>query len=90
MKVNGQTQSSNGAVDTVPVAPRQSVTLRIAFTQPEIVGRFMYHCHVLEHEDGGMMAQIEVYDPRRPKQSNERQAMNMLDMSEKVRFPKKP
>ena len=66
MKVSGQTQSFNGAVDIVPVAPHQSVTLRIAFTQPEIVGRFMYHCHVLEHEDGGMMAQIEVYDPQSP------------------------
>jgi hypothetical protein len=21
----------------------------------------MFHCHVLKHEDGGMMAQIEVY-----------------------------
>ena len=57
MKINGQPQSFNGAVDTVPVLPDQSVTLRIAFTQPEIMGRFMYHCHVLEHEDGGMMAQ---------------------------------
>ena len=90
MKVNGQTQSFNGAVDTVPVAPHQSVTLRIAFTQPEIVGRFMYHCHVLEHEDGGMMAQIEVYDPRSPQRSNEGQAMNMLGMNEKVRLPNKP
>jgi len=23
----------------------------------------MYHCHILEHEDTGMMAQIEAYDP---------------------------
>jgi protein SCO1/2 len=29
-----------------------------------IVGRFMYHCHVLDHEDKGMMAMIEVYDPK--------------------------
>lgn len=80
MKVNGQAQSFNGAVDTVPIAPNQSVTVRIAFTQPEIVGRFMYHCHVLQHEDGGMMAQIEVYDPSRPKQSNGGQAMDMPGM----------
>jgi FtsP/CotA-like multicopper oxidase with cupredoxin domain len=88
MAINGQPQSFNGALDTVSVAPEQSVTLRIAFTQPEIVGRFMYHCHVLEHEDAGMMAQIEVYDPRHPKQSDGGQAMNMSSMSGGVKPPK--
>jgi suppressor of ftsI len=24
----------------------------------------MFHCHILEHEDKGMMAMMEVYDPR--------------------------
>ncbi|MEO6339238.1 MAG: multicopper oxidase domain-containing protein, partial [Caulobacteraceae bacterium] len=38
--------------------------IRLAFTDPTIVGRFMFHCHILEHEDKGMMAQIEVYDPK--------------------------
>jgi hypothetical protein len=27
------------------------------------VGTFVYHCHILEHEDGGMMAQISVLCP---------------------------
>ncbi len=90
MKINGQPQSFNGAVDTVSIAPDQSVTLRIAFTEPEIVGRFMYHCHVLEHEDGGMMAQIEVYDPHRPKQINGGQRVNMSSMGGKDKYPKLP
>ena len=90
MKVNGQPQGFNGAVDTVPVFPDQSVTLRIAFTQPEIVVRFMYHCHVLEHEDAGMMAQIEVYDPHHPKQDAASHAMNMSGMSREVSLPKIP
>ncbi len=90
MEVNGQPQSFNGAVDTVPLAPEQSVKVRIAFTQPEIVGRFMYHCHVLEHEDGGMMAQIEVYDPKHPKQSNGNLGMDMSGMRRQVSFPKMP
>ena len=81
MQVNGQAQNFDGAVDTVPLLPFQSVTLRIAFTEPEIVGRFMYHCHVLEHEDRGMMAQIEVYDPRHPKQIDASQKMNMPGMN---------
>jgi L-ascorbate oxidase len=29
----------------------------IPFTQ---LGEFVYHCHILEHEDGGMMARIQV------------------------------
>jgi L-ascorbate oxidase len=24
------------------------------------LGDFVYHCHILEHEDGGMMARIQV------------------------------
>jgi FtsP/CotA-like multicopper oxidase with cupredoxin domain len=27
---------------------------------PEIAGTFVYHYHVLDHEDGGMMAEIQV------------------------------
>jgi FtsP/CotA-like multicopper oxidase with cupredoxin domain len=30
------------------------------FRNPEIVGTFVYHCHILEHEDGGMMGSIRV------------------------------
>ncbi len=29
-------------------------------SDPEIAGTFVYHCHVLDHEDGGMMAEIQV------------------------------
>jgi FtsP/CotA-like multicopper oxidase with cupredoxin domain len=25
-----------------------------------VVGEFVYHCHILDHEDNGMMANIEV------------------------------
>lgn len=37
-----------------------SVRLRMDFRSPEIVGTFVYHCHILEHEDGGMMGSIRV------------------------------
>jgi FtsP/CotA-like multicopper oxidase with cupredoxin domain len=33
------------------------VTVEIPFTVP---GDYVYHCHILEHEDGGMMARIRV------------------------------
>jgi FtsP/CotA-like multicopper oxidase with cupredoxin domain len=39
-----------------------SVRLRMDFRDPNTVGTFVYHCHLLEHEDGGMMGVIRV-DP---------------------------
>jgi hypothetical protein len=35
------------------------------FRDPTIVGTFVYHCHLLEHEDKGMMGSIRV-DPASP------------------------
>jgi FtsP/CotA-like multicopper oxidase with cupredoxin domain len=32
------------------------------FRDPSAAGTFVYHCHLLEHEDGGMMGLIRV-DP---------------------------
>ena len=40
--------------------PYPSVKLRMDFRAPEIVGTFLFHCHLLEHEDGGMMGSILV------------------------------
>jgi FtsP/CotA-like multicopper oxidase with cupredoxin domain len=37
-----------------------SVKLRMDFRDPNIVGKIPYHCHVLQHSDGGMMGVIEV------------------------------
>ena len=44
-----------------PVYP--SVKLRMDFRNPNIAGTFLYHCHLLEHEDGGMMGTIRVDPP---------------------------
>jgi FtsP/CotA-like multicopper oxidase with cupredoxin domain len=40
-----------------------SVKVRMDFRDPNIAGTFLYHCHILEHEDGGMMGSIEVVAP---------------------------
>ena len=37
-----------------------SVRLRMDFRDPDTVGTFVYHCHLLEHEDNGMMGTIRV------------------------------
>jgi len=37
-----------------------SVRVRMDFRDPDMVGTFPYHCHLLEHEDGGMMGILRV------------------------------
>jgi FtsP/CotA-like multicopper oxidase with cupredoxin domain len=37
-----------------------SVRLRMDFRDPNSIGTFVYHCHLLEHEDGGMMGTVRV------------------------------
>ncbi len=37
-----------------------SVTLIMDFTDPAIIGTFLLHCHILSHEDMGMMAKIRI------------------------------
>ena len=44
-----------------------SVRLRMDFRDPNTVGTFAFHCHLLEHEDGGMMATIRVEPADRRK-----------------------
>jgi FtsP/CotA-like multicopper oxidase with cupredoxin domain len=63
VEVNGVPAPFTGRLDNVRVPERGEVKLRIPFTDKRIVGRFMFHCHVLKHEDKGMMAQIEVFQP---------------------------
>jgi FtsP/CotA-like multicopper oxidase with cupredoxin domain len=52
-------------LDTVAIpywkghGPYPSVTVLMDF-RGKITGDFVYHCHILEHEDGGMMATIRV------------------------------
>jgi FtsP/CotA-like multicopper oxidase with cupredoxin domain len=43
-----------------------SVKLRMDFRDPNIVGTFPYHCHILQHEDGGMMGTIRVVPALKP------------------------
>jgi len=42
-----------------------SVRIRMDFRDPNTVGTFVYHCHLLDHEDGGMMGLIKVEPPAR-------------------------
>jgi suppressor of ftsI len=84
LSVNGRPLPFSGLVDTVNVPIHGEVKIRAAFTDPTIIGRFMYHCHILEHEDKGMMAQMEVYDPKTGPLPDNDMAMEMNGSSATV------
>lgn len=65
--INGVEQSFHGYQDTItlPAATKDGnseVKILIPFVDPVILGKFLYHCHILKHEDNGMMGVIEVID----------------------------
>lgn len=57
-------------LDTIDIPPQRHgahgaripsrVRVIVDFRDPAIRGTFVFHCHILDHEDGGMMAKIEV------------------------------
>ncbi len=50
-----------GLKDTVLIGSGEKVTLRLLFDDyADAVLPYMYHCHILEHEDAGMMGQFTV------------------------------
>ena len=71
MAQNGVPVTNPQYLDTVNIpywtgtGPYPSVTVRMDF-RGSVVGDFVYHCHILEHEDGGMMATIRVNPAPRP------------------------
>jgi FtsP/CotA-like multicopper oxidase with cupredoxin domain len=44
--------------ETWYLAPGEVLELKLKFT--DHVGMYMLHCHMVEHEDDGMMTQFEV------------------------------
>lgn len=49
---------NDGWKDTVLVLPGETVRVLVKFE--DFAGLYLYHCHNLEHEDGGMMRNFEV------------------------------
>lgn len=63
MSVNGKPYNAAGYQDTVIIPAQDGTTpgevvIRMPFD--DYAGKFVFHCHILGHEDAGMMAVIEV------------------------------
>jgi len=54
------TPDDAGRKDTVFVGPGETVRVQVTFT--EFLGKYVYHCHYLEHSALGMMAQMEIVE----------------------------
>jgi FtsP/CotA-like multicopper oxidase with cupredoxin domain len=55
---NGEPVAARGWQDTVVLPPNSETVMRMRFD--DFDGKFVYHCHILSHEDFGMMAVVEV------------------------------
>jgi FtsP/CotA-like multicopper oxidase with cupredoxin domain len=63
--INGVPRTEDSLRDTFSIPPANevgpgSLTVVIPFTDPVIAGKFVFHCHAVDHEDKGMMGVIEV------------------------------
>ena len=66
--IDGQAQPPDTLRDVVDLPYAQNgvageVKVIIPFTNPIMVGRFVFHCHIVGHEDAGMMANLVVLAP---------------------------
>ena len=51
--------------ETWYLAPGETLEVKLKFT--DHLGMYMLHCHMMEHEDDGMMTQFEVVRPTAPR-----------------------
>lgn len=65
LEENGKAPEYRAWKDTINLKPKSKV--KIAWMPDNRPGRWMYHCHILEHHAAGMMANFEVIDPERPE-----------------------
>jgi suppressor of ftsI len=47
--------------DTVDIPPMTAVQITLPFVETYLAGKFVFHCHILAHEDRGMMMNIELH-----------------------------
>ncbi len=64
LEINGKAPDYKAWKDTINLTPRTKI--KIAWMPDNRPGKWMYHCHILEHHAAGMMASFEVIDGTKP------------------------
>ena len=59
LSLNGVAPTARTVEDTLNLRARDRARLLLTPTEP---GFWMVHCHILEHEEGGMMTVLEVVE----------------------------
>jgi hypothetical protein len=78
-EVNGEQADYPGLRDVIDIPYKKNgkpgfVKMLVPFLNPIMVGEFVYHCHIVGHEDAGMMANIRVL----PRQTAAEEAWDKL------------
>ncbi|MEH1056921.1 multicopper oxidase family protein [Micromonospora sp. CPCC 206171] len=58
LSTNGKAQESHGLQDTALLPANGEIVIRIRFA--DYTGKSVLHCHILQHEDAGMMAILNI------------------------------
>jgi FtsP/CotA-like multicopper oxidase with cupredoxin domain len=58
MSINGQPHTGHGLQDVANVPAKGQLVIRMRFNT--YTGKTVFHCHILNHEDSGMMAVLEI------------------------------
>jgi FtsP/CotA-like multicopper oxidase with cupredoxin domain len=74
LEVNGKAPAFVSWKDTVNLPPRSKV--KIAWMPDDRTGSWMYHCHILEHHEAGMMGHFQVVDPSSKASKIEKQHLH--------------
>lgn len=64
MSINGVEIDRKSMDDTFPIPAKGEVTIRTKYR--DFDGKYVLHCHILFHEDNGMMQLVEVVKPGNP------------------------
>jgi len=70
LEENGKAIGYKAWKDTYNLKPRTKI--KIAWMPDNRPGKWMYHCHIVEHHAAGMMANFEVIDPLNPVPENQK------------------
>ena len=60
---NGKAPAFKAWKDSYNLKPKSKI--KIAWIPDNRPGMWMYHCHILEHHEAGMMGHFEVVDPEK-------------------------
>jgi FtsP/CotA-like multicopper oxidase with cupredoxin domain len=58
ISIDGEPVDAYSWEDTVPVPSNGEIVIRSRFL--DFTGKTVYHCHILDHEDAGMMGVVEI------------------------------